>query len=796
MAYHNHDTIEHKSVEEELRESEKRFRILFEESRDAINIVTREGKFVDVNQSMLELFGYTRDELLKLDVLKLYVNPDDRIKFQQTIEQKESVRDYEIKLRRKDGTEIDCLLTSTVRQASDGSILGYQGIIRDITERKRMEEKIKDYTENLEMLVDERTKELRESEARYSAIFEESRDGIYIIARDGEIIDFNRAGLDIFGYTRDEMIGMNVLELYDDPADRSRFKKTIEEKGSVKNYEIKFRKKDGTRIDGLITSSVWKAIDGSILGYRGIVRDISERKEMERRLQEYAENLETLVDERTQALSESEEKLRAILTGIGDIVTIQNRELDIIWVNQTSRDIWGEVIGKKCYEVYKKLPAPCPGCSVDTVFKEGKTVAYESLTSRPDGRNMHSLVTSSPVRDTEGNIVAVVEVSKDITERKKLEWQLKDYTENLEKLVEERTKALRESEKRYHTLFEESRDGIYIIARDGEIIDFNRAGQDIFGYTRDEMIGMNVLELYVDPDERIKFQQDIEKKGSVKDYELKLCKKDRTALDCLITTTVWKDNDGNILGYQGVVRDITELKERTEDLKRKTVELAALNKELESFSYSVSHDLRAPLRSIDGFSEALLEDYGINLDEKGKGYLQRVRASSLRMTELIDALLVLSRVTRSEMRHESVDLSEIAQEMATELQETQPERQVDFIIMPGLVANGDKTLIRSVLENLLGNAWKFTGKKPNARIEFGVTEHAGKRTYFVSDNGAGFDKAYTDKLFGTFQRLHTTDEFSGIGIGLATVKRIIHRHGGQVWAEGEIGKGATFYFTL
>ena len=383
-------------------------------------------------------------------------------------------------------------------------------------------------------------------------------------------------------------------------------------------------------------------------------QDINDPTRDEEQKKNNAKNMETLVEERTKILIESEEKLRAILTGIGDLITVQNKNFDIIWVNQPIIDLYGDVIGKKCYEVYKRSTEPCSDCYIETVFNEGKMLFAERPIVMPNGKLRHNLLSSSPVRDAEGNIVAMLEIVKDITNRKQLE----------------------------------------------------------------------------------------------------------------------------------------------EDLKRKTVELEALNKELESFSYSVSHDLRAPLRSIDGFSQLLLEDYAENLNTQGKDYLRRVRTATQRMAEIIDALLELSRVIRSELQLEQVDLSEIAKKIAIELQERQPERQVNFVITPGLIANGDARLLKLVLENLLGNAWKFTGKQPHAKIEFGFMDSTGESVYFVRDNGAGFDKAYTDKLFSAFRRLHSADEFSGIGIGLATVKRIIHRHGGRVWAEGEVGKGATFYFTL
>ncbi len=243
--------------------------------------------------------------------------------------------------------------------------------------------------------------------------------------------------------------------------------------------------------------------------------------------------------------------------------------------------------------------------------------------------------------------------------------------------------------------------------------------------------------------------------------------------------------------------EIRELNEQLEQrVRRRTAQLEAFNRGLESFSYSVSHDLRAPLRSIDGFSQILLEDYAEELDEAGRDYLARVRAASQRMGRLIDDLLDLSRMTRTEMRRERVDLSALAVGFAEELKRAQPERRVEFVVEGGLVVEGDGTLLRVALENLLRNAWKFTGKQPRARIEFGVAEREGTRAYFVRDDGAGFDEAYADKLFGAFQRLHGASEFEGTGIGLATVQRIVHRHGGRVWAQGRVGHEATFYFTL
>lgn len=252
----------------------------------------------------------------------------------------------------------------------------------------------------------------------------------------------------------------------------------------------------------------------------------------------------------------------------------------------------------------------------------------------------------------------------------------------------------------------------------------------------------------------------------------------------------------DVPGRLWLLNDMTEKYFTQQALKERTAQLEVINKELETFSYSVSHDLRAPLRRIDGFSEILLRDYISELDAQGKNYFQRIRVATKKMGQLIDDTLQLARVSKSEMRRQSVDLSVLASAIAQDLQQAQPERQVEFVIAPNLVANADPNLIQIVLENLLSNAWKYTGKHQSACIEFGVTQHDGTVAYFVRDDGAGFDMAYADKLFTAFQRLHGSTEFEGTGIGLATVQRIIHRHSGRIWVAAAVEQGATFYFTI
>ncbi|HEY3322396.1 MAG TPA: CHASE sensor domain-containing protein [Planctomycetota bacterium] len=277
-----------------------------------------------------------------------------------------------------------------------------------------------------------------------------------------------------------------------------------------------------------------------------------------------------------------------------------------------------------------------------------------------------------------------------------------------------------------------------------------------------------------------------------KDYSARAVKRSQDELGVLV--------DGfNEMLAQVQARD-TEIRKLNAELelrvKERTAQLEAANKELEAFAYSVSHDLRAPLRAVEGFSHIIAEKYAPKLDETGQDYLRRVRAATQRMGLLIDDMLLLSRVTRGELQREPVDLSSMAQTIAAELARREPERQVEFVIAPGVMAEGDARLLRIVLENLLDNAWKFTSKRDKSRIEFGTKSIDGKPAYFVCDNGAGFDTLYAGRLFGAFQRLHSTAEFPGTGIGLATAQRIVHRHGGRIWAEGAVNKGATFYFTV
>jgi PAS domain S-box-containing protein len=450
-----------------------------------------------------------------------------------------------------------------------------------------------------------------------------------------------------------------------------------------------------------------------------------------------------------------------ILATMGESLMLVGLDGKVITANPETLHLLGytekELVGKEFSSI---------AISAEIITGKNRELAY--LTK--SGKTVPVLLLISAIKGKAGEPLGVVAVARDITERRKME------------------QDLRESEEKYRTLVDHALVGIGI-HQNGRIVFANKELADMLGYTPEEGIGLSIADR-IHPDERdfIMARAQRRQRGFTEPetYEIRLLKKDGSTFYALISNTV--------IEYNGRVATLMTIADVTDTKARKELEQA--NKELEAFSYSVSHDLRAPLRSIDGFSQALLEDYEDKLEAQGKDYLRRVRAASQRMSQLIDDLLSLSRITRAEMRYEKVNLSVLAESIAAELQETQPERQVKFVIEEDITAYGDSHLLRVVLENLLSNAWKFTSKHPRAKIEFGATQHEDKPVYFVRDDGAGFDMAYIDKLFVPFQRLHAETEFPGTGIGLATVQRIVRRHGGSVGAEGEVEKGATFYFTL
>jgi PAS domain S-box-containing protein len=357
------------------------------------------------------------------------------------------------------------------------------------------------------------------------------------------------------------------------------------------------------------------------------------------------------------------------------------------------------------------------------------------------------------------------------------------------------------------SLIEASLDPLVAIGPDGMITDVNAATVVATGCARDELVGTDFADYFTEPAQARAVYEQVFREGAVRDYPLEIRHRDGHLTAVLYNASTYRDAAGQVVGVFAAARDVAGLKRAEAKIRalnaslerrvqERTQELAAANRELQEFVYSVSHDLRSPLRAVDGFSQTVLEDYGDVIDEQGRSDLRRVRAAAQRMGELIDALLSLSRLGRREIALGQVDLSAGARRVIDELRAADPERQVEVIIADSVVAVGDAALVDVILENLLGNAWKFTAKRPSARIEFGVIENDGPRSFFVRDDGAGFDPAYVDKLFTPFQRLHTAEQFPGTGIGLATVARVLGRLGGTWWAEGEVDGGATFFFTL
>ena len=409
-----------------------------------------------------------------------------------------------------------------------------------------------------------------------------------------------------------------------------------------------------------------------------------------------------------------------------------------------------------------------------------------------DGAFHPFLTRVMPVRDSTGKVGRWFGTNTDITEQRQIEEAL---AENQERL------RLAQQVARIGTFVWNLQTGVSQLTPELEAM----YGLPPGGFAAGRRTWQDLI-CPEDRDQGVRYVQEVMETGSF-EAEWRVVWPDGTTRWLFGRAWVSKDDTGKPLRLMGANTDVTERKlaelevsrlnaELEQRVRQRTLELEASNRELEAFAYSVSHDLRAPLRGIDGWSLALLEDYSSSLDGSGRQYLNRVRAETQRMGTLIDDLLQLSRVSRGEMKLDQVDITGLANLIVVRLRDAQPERSIEFTIEPGLVAFGDARLLEIALTNLLGNAVKFTGTQNPALIEFGKIEKEGEMAFYVRDNGAGFDMAYAGNLFGAFQRLHKVTEFPGTGIGLATVQRIVRRHGGRVWADARVNRGATFCFTL
>lgn len=630
------------------------------------------------------------------------------------------------------------------------------------------------------------TKGNGESDRKFFAAFHSSPALMAISTVDGGgFMDVNNEFLEKLRYRREEVVGKSFVELgmFTPPVDAVLLE-ILAGRGHARNIEVVAYAKDGTTVHGLFSGDRIE-VDGKSCWLMVIV-DVTDRKRAE------------------EMVRESEERYRNLVETQLELVCCWLPDTTLTFVNESYCRFFGktreELLGRMWLELIPEDAREGVAQFYLSLVSNPKPITYEHEVASAHGKRQWVVWTDNPILDAQGRVVKFQSVGRDITERKEAE------------------EALRKSEERHRILFQSMTQGVVYQSADGRITYANPAAETILGMPLDQLRGKTSM----DPDWRSIREDGTPFPGNEHPSMVSLhTGKPITGCVMGVFHPRWKDHRWILIdavpeflpGKTKPFRvfttftDITDRKRAENELlqlneeleqrvRERTAQLQATNKELEAFAYSVSHDLRGPLHTISGFSQMLMAEYGKKLDEQGRQDLERINGAAFKMSQLIDDILMLSRLTRQEMKIERVDLSRKAGEIAAELSQSAPMRPVEFVVAPGVMAHGDGQLLRLVLQNLLNNAWKFTRQSEKARIEFGTTEKDGARVFFVRDNGAGFDRKYMDKLFGAFQRLHPETEFEGTGIGLATVKRIVQRHNGQVWANGEVGKGATFYFTL
>jgi PAS domain S-box-containing protein len=619
---------------------------------------------------------------------------------------------------------------------------------------------------------------LQRSQELLAKLFRNSPAAVGLVRlSDGVMLDINEAYEQLFGWSRGEVLGQSTetLRIWADPGDRARFRDTMAARGRVIDFASKARRKNGEIFDSLLSAELIEE-RGERIGLV-IVRDVSARNLTEAALRESEQRFRVLTELSSDFYWEQDEQYRF------------TRRVGHVWEQRAYPA--SEVLGKTRWEL--------PALNMSAQDWERHRADLEARREfrnleierpLPGGEDTRWISTNGrPIFDAQGRFRGYRGVGTDITERKRAE------------------EALRDSIQRFRALVELSSDWYWVTDaehrftfREGEVL--HRMGippEADYGKRRWEMGFPNMTEV-----DWAAHRALLERREEFRDLLLERRSPDGRVNWATISGRPLYDAAGRFLGYHGTGRDVTQQVNAEERLRRFNVELEqkviertaaldAANKELEAFTYSVSHDLRAPLRAIEGFSRLLEEKHAAALADEARGQLQRVRAAARRMGQLIEDLIALSRIGRSELKKRAVDLTALAKLVARELEAGAPERRIEWRITEGLSAYADPGLARVVLENLLGNAFKYTGKTPQPLIEFGKTA-AGE--FMVRDNGAGFDPDRSEGLFQAFRRLHAVEEFEGTGIGLATVRRVVERHGGAVRGEGAVGAGAAFYFTL
>jgi len=608
------------------------------------------------------------------------------------------------------------------------------------------------------------------SQSQLTALHDSGIIGMLVATLDGRIVEINDTLLRTIGYTREEILsGVVSWRSLTPPEWREpdlRAEVDLRTTGSRQLREKEYRRKDGTRIPVIVGSTLLPGPSGETISF---VLDLTSN-----------EGAAIAVKHLREARA-SEAMFRGLLEAAPDAVVIVGTEGKIALVNGQAERLFGyardELIDRPIETLIPESAAAAHAAHRQHYFGNPRARALESGLElrgrRKDGSEFPVEISLSPLQSERGLLVS--SAIRDISERRKTD----------------------EQRVRLAALVDSSDDAIIGKTLTGIVTSWNGGAERLFGYSAEEMVGHPITRLI--PASRLDEETQVLKSlaaGHVERFDTVRVRKDGREIDVSITSSPVRDGAGKLVGASKVVRDITERRQAERALARARDAAEIANRELEAFSYSVAHDLRAPLRGMNGFAQVLLDTYKDKLDAEGRDWLEEIVLNAKKMAGLIDALLSLARVTRSELKPERVDLSRIVRDAADRLLAAETERKVELDVQEHLHADMDARLARALVDNLVENAWKFTGKVPCGHIEFGARDEDGVRTFFVRDNGAGFDMTFANNLFAPFQRLHTATEFPGTGIGLATVRRILQRHGGQVWAEGKVNEGATFYFTV